>query len=127
MQWMFGRSFVTRRISGGLALLLCIIIRQSLPYLGASAFAEPTLAVASLCASSETGGGDSPHDRHCRTLQCCALGCSAHSSAYLEAASSHILSYPHSMRSSSRRPGKTRMRLRVTGLRFVARGPPAAL
>ncbi|PWB94559.1 hypothetical protein C5689_07445 [Methylosinus sporium] len=123
---MFGRSFVTRRISGSLALLLCVIILQSLPYLGASAFAEPTLSVASLCQSSEMGGG-SPHDRHCRTLQCCALGCSAHSSAYLEAASSHILSYPHSMLSSSRRPGETRIRPRVTGLGFVARGPPAAL
>lgn len=126
MQWIFGSLIASRHVSRSVAILLCATVLQSLLYLRSSAFDEQGLSRASICASSAMGGGGEPlHDRNCRTLQCCALGCAAHDAAYLEAAFARMLHDRWSMRSPLRRPGESTARRLMASVGFVARGPPA--
>ncbi|WP_400766549.1 hypothetical protein [Methylosinus sporium] len=126
MQRIFGRLFLSRRASRNIAMLLCILVFQSLFALVPAPRPEHG-ALASTCASSATEKSGAPLDRHCRTLDCCMFGCASHDASWLETAfaSAHLV--PWSKPTPTRRPGDARSRPLIAHLLFVARGPPAAI
>jgi hypothetical protein len=129
MRWTFGRLLSSSLVARSVVVILCAIFTRSPLDLGATASVEAGFLASPICASTadDKPAGDPHRKGGCRTLECCALGCSAHDAACLDAARPYSPPPPWPRHSPPREGVKAMARRLVTGLGFVARGPPALL